>query len=97
MVVGLTQGPVLIYDTTRLFTPGSDEINPLHSFPSTTSSAPRQILPNPGDMPNLVAVLRDSTGEASSQLVEIIDAQKLESIGGWRSGNQPGATPTSCK
>lgn len=95
MVVGLTQGPVLVYDTARLFSPGSDEVAPLHSFPSTTSSAPRQILPNPGDIPDLVAILRDNNGNSSSQLVEILDVQKLESIGGWRGGNSPDATPTS--
>lgn len=97
LVVGLTQGPVLVFDTARLFTPGSDEIAPLHSFPSTTSSAPRQILPNPGDMPALVAVLRDGDGHPGRQLVEIVDVEKLESVGGWRSGNSPDATPTSCK
>jgi nucleoporin NUP159 len=97
LVVGLTQGPVLVFDTARLFTQGSDEITPLHSFPSTTSSAPRQILPNPGDMPDLVAVLRDGNSHPGSQLVEIVDVQRLESIGGWRSGNAPDATPTSCK
>ena len=95
MVVGLTQGPVLVYDTTRLFSPGSDEVTPLHSFPSTTSSAPRQILPNPGDIPELVAILRDNNGNTSGQLVEILDVQKLESVGGWRGGSTPDATPTA--
>jgi nucleoporin NUP159 len=97
LLVGLTQGPVLVFDTARLFTAGSDEITQLYSFPSTTSSAPRQILPNPGDMPDLVAVLRDGDGTPGSQLVEIVDVQKLESVGGWRSGNSPDAKPTSCK
>jgi nucleoporin NUP159 len=96
LVVGLTQGPVLVFDTTRLFTSGSDEITPLHSFPSTTSSAPKLILPNPGDMPDLVAILRDADGNSSSQLVEILDVQKMESVGGWRGGDFPDATPTSC-
>ena len=95
MVVGLTQGPILVYDTARLFSPGSDEVAPLHSFPSTTSSAPRQILPNPGDIPELVAVLRDNNENTSNQLVEILDVQKLESIGGWRGGSTPDATPTA--
>jgi nucleoporin NUP159 len=97
LVVGLTQGPVLVFDTARLLTLGSDEIAPLHSFPSTTSSAPRQILPNPGDMPDLVAILRDGNGQPGSQLVEIVDVQGLDSVGGWRSGNSSDATPTSCK
>lgn len=95
-VVGLTQGPVLVYDTSRLFTPGSDEIAPLYSFPSTTSSAPRLIFPNPGDIPDLVAILRDADGNSSSQLVEILDVQKMESVGGWRGGDSPDAKPTSC-
>lgn len=96
LVVGLTQGPVLVFDTTKLFTPGLDEIAPSHSFPSTTSSAPRLILPNPGDMPDLVAILRDADGNSSSQLVEILDVQKMESVGGWRGGDSPDAQPTSC-
>ena len=97
LVVGLIQGPVLVFDTASLFTSGSNEISPLHSFPSTTSSAPRQILSNPGDMPDLVAVLRDGNGKPGSQLVEIVDVRRLESAGGWRSGNSPDATPTSCE
>ncbi|KAF7967280.1 hypothetical protein HWV62_34989 [Athelia sp. TMB] len=95
LVVGLVQGPVLVFDTARLFSSGSDEIPPLHSFPSTSSSPPRQILPNPGEIPDLVAILRDDGGSTGTQLVEIIDVQKLESVGGWRSGNNPDAKPTS--
>lgn len=95
LVIGLIQGPVIVFDTARLFTPGTDEIAPLHSFSSTTSSAPRQILPNPGDLPNLVLVLRESDGNPSSQLVEILDVQKMESVGGWRSGDAPNAIPTA--
>jgi nucleoporin NUP159 len=97
LVVGLIQGPVLVFDTTSLFTAGLNEISPLHSFPSTTFSAPRQILSNPGDMPDLVAVLRDGNSKPGSQLVEIVDVRRLESVGGWRSGNSPDATPTSCE
>jgi nucleoporin NUP159 len=96
LIVGLTQGPVWVYDTTRLFTAGSDDIAPLHCFPPTTARAPRQILSNPGDIPELVAVLRDGNEQPGSQLIEIVDVQRLESVGGWRSGNVPDATPTSC-
>lgn len=97
LIVGLTQGPILVFDAARFFSAGSDEIPSLHSFSSTTSSPPRQILPNPDDMPDLIAVLRDGNGSPGVQLVEILDVQKLECIGGWRSGNAPDATPTSCK
>jgi nucleoporin NUP159 len=93
MLLSLTNGQILVYDTWSLFTPGSDNIFPLHSFSSLSPTAPRQILPNPGDMPNLVAVLREPGVSLS---VEILDVQKMEPLGGWNSGNTPDTTPTSC-
>ncbi|KII89617.1 hypothetical protein PLICRDRAFT_557766 [Plicaturopsis crispa FD-325 SS-3] len=80
LLVGLLQGQVAVFDTAQLFTPGHGEIQPLHSFQG--SAPPRQIVPNPGDMPDLVAVLREQ--DAS---VEVLDVRKNELIAGWRSGN----------
>jgi nucleoporin NUP159 len=47
-------------------------------------------------MPDLVAVLRDADGNSLNQLVEILDVQKMTSVGGWRGGDSPDSKPTSC-
>jgi nucleoporin NUP159 len=96
LVVAIVEGPVAVFDTLRLFSPGNDEVSPLHHFPSTTTTAVRQLWPNPGDLPGLVAIIREPTDVPAAQLVEIIDVEKLTSVGGWKKGADANATPTSC-
>jgi nucleoporin NUP159 len=91
MVLGLASGLIQLYDTSVLFTPGSTHVQPIHSWPSVPNSL-RHILPNPGEMPDQVAILREANAPIA---VEIFDVQKLESIGGWCSSNVPESTPTS--
>ncbi|KAI0059163.1 hypothetical protein BV25DRAFT_1918637 [Artomyces pyxidatus] len=95
LLVGLTEGPVLVFDASSVCTPGSNEVGPIHSFPSTTSTAVRQMYSNPGDIPELVAVLREPDGNPSSQLVEILNVMTLQSSGGWRGGGTSESFPTS--
>lgn len=47
-------------------------------------------------MPDLVAVLYEP-GSPDSVVVELLDAQKLQTIGGWQSGVSPSTIPTSGK
>ncbi|KAI0315558.1 hypothetical protein OF83DRAFT_1173706 [Amylostereum chailletii] len=95
LVVALVEGPVLVYDTSALHRPGTDHISPLHSFPPTTSTAVRQISANPGDLPDLVALLREPDGSGESQLVEVLNVATLQSIAGWRGGGSSETFPTS--
>lgn len=77
LLVGLDDGSVVVYDTSSLFTPGTNDIQPL-ARNQIQSSPLRQILPNPGTEPNLsdlVAVVGDGK-------VELLNMQ-LESQGGW--------------
>ena len=73
LVVGLEQGAIAVYDTTLLFAPGQDQIQPTHS--QQLQSAPlKQISANPGIEP-VVAVV----GEGSVQVVNM----QLEPQAGW--------------
>lgn len=77
LLVGLTDGSVVVYDTSSLFTAGTNDVQPLGRNQIQTSSL-RQVLPNPGKEPglnDLVAVVGDGK-------VELFNMQ-LESQGGW--------------
>jgi hypothetical protein len=50
---------------------------------------------NPGDIPELVALLREPDGNPESQLVEVINVSTLQSVAGWSSGGTPETFPAS--
>ena len=50
---------------------------------------------NPGDIPELVAILREPDGSPDSQLVEVINVSTMLSVAGWSSGGTPESFPTS--
>ena len=83
MLLSFTDGRIVVYDTSTLFTAGSDDIPPLHTWPPSPF-APQRILPNPGDMPHLIAIL---LGPDAPQPVVVLDAQKYESFAGWEIDN----------
>ncbi|EIN05033.1 hypothetical protein PUNSTDRAFT_138214 [Punctularia strigosozonata HHB-11173 SS5] len=87
-VVSTTQGQVHVFDASVLLTAGSGDVQPLRSFPSPAPGGPRQIVPNPGDIPELIAVLHETDAE-------VIDVQKLEPVAGWKGGGTPETTPTT--
>lgn len=91
LVIGLHHGPVLVYDTSVLFSPGSDFVAPIQSFAPPSSAQIRQLLPNPGDLPELVAIRR----ETNVQTVEVIDVRQLQTVGGWNVGSSQGGKPTT--
>ncbi|KAI9451039.1 hypothetical protein BJY52DRAFT_1353684 [Lactarius psammicola] len=97
LVVGLTQGPVIVFDASAICSMGTNEVTPLHTFlPTTpTPTAVRQMYANPGDIPELVALLREPDGSPDSQLVEVINVSTLQSVAGWSSGGTPETFPTS--
>jgi nucleoporin NUP159 len=97
LVVGLTHGPVIVFEASSICSPGSNEVAPLHTFlPTTpTPSAVRQMYANPGDFPQLVAILREPDGSPDSQLVEVINVSTMQSVAGWSSGGTPETFPTS--
>ena len=95
LVVGLAEGSVIVYATEHLYSPEQDSVNPIFSFPAVPSTSIVSITPNPGDHPELVAILRDSQGSSSALAVELLDVQKLASAGGWTAGNLPSTIPTS--
>ncbi len=97
LVVGLTQGPVIVFDASAICSTGTNEITPLHTFlPTTpTPTAVRQMYANPGDIPELVALLREPDGSPDSQLVEVINVSTLQSVAGWSSGGTPETFPAS--
>jgi nucleoporin NUP159 len=97
LVVGLTHGPVIVFEASAICSPGNNEVTPLHTFlPTTpTPTAVRQMHANPGDIPDLVAILREPDGSPDSQLVQVINVSTMQSIAGWGSGGTPESFPTS--
>ena len=97
LVVGLTHGPVIVFEASAICSPGDNEVTPLHTFlPTTpTPTAVRQMYANPGDIPDLVAILREPDGSPDSQLVEVINVSTMQSVAGWRSAGTPESFPTS--
>jgi nucleoporin NUP159 len=80
LLLGLSSGAVLVYDTSPLFKAGAGEVEPIRTWPIDAPNSLRQILPNPGEWSDQVAILR---GSHSRRIIEIIDVRKLETIGGW--------------
>ncbi|KAL1949793.1 hypothetical protein VTO73DRAFT_8674 [Trametes versicolor] len=90
LLVAFASGPLSVYDSQAIFQ-SSAAAPPLHTFPFSGRKPVRDIFPSPGDM-QTVALVR----EAGDGLpVEIIDVQKLVSIGGWNAGGSPATNPTS--
>lgn len=77
-----------MYDCSQLFTAGTNDISPVHTF--SGSQPCEQIVPNPGDIPELVAALRQ--GDNS---VELLNVQTGQVVGGWKSSGTPDTTPSS--
>lgn len=79
LIVGFEHGQILVYDTTRLFSAGSDDVTPLHMFHTQSSMPARQILPNPSSEPNLVELMVVLTADGKVQILNV----QMESYGGW--------------
>ena len=75
LLVAFDAGQLAVYDTSSLFTPGSENIQPLH-FVETHAAPFRQIAPNPGTELDIFAVVR------SDGCVQLFNTN-LESQGGW--------------
>ncbi|KAL5485778.1 hypothetical protein ACEPAI_6819 [Sanghuangporus weigelae] len=95
LIVGFADGSISIYSASTVFTPGEGDIEPLRTFPPSPPGPLRQILGNPGDLPELVAVRRDAESGAEGISVEILDVKELQSLGGWRTGGIAGPVPVS--
>ncbi|KAJ3556615.1 hypothetical protein NM688_g1925 [Phlebia brevispora] len=88
LLVASAQGQIQVYDAFSLVNPNGDTIVPMKTFASPAGTAARELLSNPGDLPDLVAVLYDGAA-----VVHLLDVQKLEVVGGWTGGGTPDTTP----
>ncbi|KAI0951464.1 hypothetical protein AcW1_008503 [Taiwanofungus camphoratus] len=93
LLVALTNGSIMVFDTLGLLT--VDVPSPLYTFSSSEGVPIRQMFPNPGDMPELIAVLRGNHDSDAFLPVEILDVRNMQSIGGWRGGGTPASSPTT--
>lgn len=94
MVVALADGSLAVYDAQPLI--NTSPISPLHVFPGTAGAPFRKLAPNPGDMAELVAVLRDVGDRTDVVAVEVFDIQKMRSVCRWQAGTTPNTKPTAC-
>lgn len=97
IVAALSNGAVAIFDSAVLFSRGNDTLSPLHVFQSSTPGPVRQLAPNPGDSPELLAVLHEPNTTPGSTLVQVFDLQKLEALVGWSCGAVSDTIPTTRK
>ena len=97
LLVVYTQGSTAVYDTRALSTPGTDAIQPLHVFRSQNGVPPRDVIANPGDLPDLVAILFETTASLSDHVIELLDVQKLEVAGGWGGSGTAETTPSASR
>lgn len=97
LIVGFAEGSIMVYATEHPFSPGDGTINSIYSLPAVPSAFVVSISPNTGDLPELVAILRDSQGGSNGfkLAVELLDVQKLSSVGGWVAGSLPNTIPAS--
>jgi hypothetical protein len=95
LVVVFAQGDIVVFDTSVLFTSGSDGIAPLHTFLSKTNTAPRLALPNPADTP-FIATIHERSLNADVPAVEVFNVETMQSLCGWTNGTTPETTATTC-
>ncbi|KAG8212928.1 hypothetical protein J3R82DRAFT_11286 [Butyriboletus roseoflavus] len=95
VLLALVDGSIHVYASDQLFSIGDGPVQPIHVFATSSSATLLSIQPNPGDIPELVAALRDCTNTPGSLAVELFDVQRLVSSGGWMAGKSPSTTPTS--
>ncbi|KAH7092837.1 hypothetical protein BKA62DRAFT_663553 [Auriculariales sp. MPI-PUGE-AT-0066] len=93
LVVGFNAGPILVFDVNAFLDPTSRPVP--HVFQSDAVSYPRIIAPNPGDHPELVAVLRGIYGQERGHYVEILDVVKGTLVGAWHAMGNVNALPMS--
>ena len=93
MVVALADGSLAVYDAQSLL--NSSPASPLHVFPAVTGATFRKLAPNPGDMSELVAVLRDVGERSDVVAVEVFDVKNMRSVCGWRANATPNTKPTA--
>lgn len=79
LLVGFTRGQLLVYDTAHLFATGTNDVAPL-SMAQISSSPFVQIVPNPGNEPDLAQLVATIRGDG---VVQVLDINKLEPRCGW--------------
>lgn len=87
LLVGLEHGSIFVYDTTQLFSAGTEQITPLISLPTAPI---RQILPNPGVDETLVDLVAVVYQDGTVQLTNV----RMEIQAGWSTGD-PEAPPVA--
>ena len=91
LLIAFAHGPISVYDCSQLFIPGTGVLLPVHTFPGNLPS--QQMEPNPGGMPDLVAVLRESDNPP----VQVLNVQTFQPVCGWNAGGTPESTPCACE
>lgn len=94
LVVAFTEGSTAVYNAQTLLDPDPNATSPLTVFQSPTGAAPRELASNPGDLPNLVAVLYEGNS-TQGPIIQLFDVLGLQVFGGWTSIGTPATTPTS--
>ena len=95
LVIAFAQGSIIVYDTEDAFSTNAQSLSPCQSITGPPDSL-LDICPNPGGIPELVAILRQLPPDSDSLAVEIRDVRSLQCTGGWRRGDALNTTPAAC-
>ncbi len=95
LLVGFNDSSVVVYDSGQLFSAANTHIEPLLQLANASGQGPIvQLLSNPGDLPNLVLILREAAN-ANGASIEVLDASLLRVISGWKGSLTDATTPTA--
>ena len=94
LLVAYAQGPVAVYDMRALLNPGVEPLSPLHVFHSPINQPIGEIAANPGEFPQLIAILWGPSFRQKDRVVQLVDLSKMQVAGGWSSGDDAATIPS---
>lgn len=95
LIVGFNDSSVAVYDSGQLFSAANARVEPLFQLPNASGQGPIiQLLNNPGDLPNLVLILREAMNPNGAS-VEVLDVSQRAVISGWKGNATDSTTPTA--
>ncbi|GJJ08548.1 hypothetical protein Clacol_002766 [Clathrus columnatus] len=94
LLVGMLDGSVIVYDLDHLFKNDSKS-DPIFVIPARSFTPIADILPNQGENPELVAILRGYSNEEKGYKIEIFDLKAYSSLVNWHKGEDPSLIPIS--
>ncbi|KIJ52655.1 hypothetical protein M422DRAFT_26225 [Sphaerobolus stellatus SS14] len=91
IIVGFLEGPVLVYSSPELLNVSQSQIDPVYTI-TAPNTVPSDIIPNPGESGELVAILREA--QNLEHQVDLVDIKQKRIVASWRQAGTE-AVPTA--